>query len=499
MKKSVPSRFFPVLLCSFIFPGGLSSAWAVDVSWTGGNGDFLNGANWAGGAFPAPANNAQISNGATATLASGSATVNQLWVGNSGVNTATGAFVQTGGTLTLTAGGVSGRGSGGTGAWTINGGTLNTGDLRVGGGNGTATVPVTSNGVMTVSGAGTVVNSSGFVGIGTSGTGTLTITDSAAWTHSSDTVLLIGGDNNTGGQAGGTGTLKVLNGATLSLTGGANLSIGRNTSMTTNTGTGTLLIDGGAVTLNTGTLNFGSTQGANQLPGTGTLTVASGTLVVPNGIRFNQGIGTANFNGGTTTINGIVKVRASGTGTVNFNGGTIKAAAASSDFVTLSGATGPGAISLNILTNGLKFDTDGHAVTISQGLSGAGGLTKLGAGTLTFSSIQSYTGRTTVSAGTLSISSPSLADGSDVSLSSSAFLDLNTAGATDTIHALYVDGVAQAAGTYGRTGSGATFERGYLTGAGFLFVSVPEPSTFAVAVAGLLGAIVATRRRSLRS
>jgi autotransporter-associated beta strand protein len=492
-KKSVMLSVPRALIFAVAATGGFSSGQAANVSWTGGDGSFLDGSNWAGGSFPVAANNGQVSNGETATLSSGSATLTELWIGN----TAAGNFVQTGGTLNLSAG-VSGRGNGGVGTWTMTGGTLNTAELRVGGGTGTATTPVTSNGTMTISGASTVVNTTAFVGIGTSGTGTLTLTDSAVWTHSGDTVFLIGGDNNSSGQAGGTGTLKILNGAALSLTGGANFSIGRNTSTTTTTGNGTVVIDGGTVTLNTGTLNFGSTQGTNQLAGTGTLTVASGTLTVPNGVRFNQGNGTANFNGGVTTINGIVKVKASGTGTVNFNGGTIRAAADSTDFVSISGTTGTGTISLNILTNGLNFDTNGNAVTVAQTLSGVGGLTKLGAGTLTLSVAQAYTGNTAISAGTLSVKSAFLADSSDVSITSGGFFDLDTAGATDTIHALYVDGVAQAAGTYGAINSGATYERSYITGTGFLLVSVPEPAACGAVVAGLLGVLVVIRRRAVR-
>jgi len=494
VKKSVMSSFPRALILALVSAGGFSSALAANVSWTGGDGNFLDGGNWAGGSFPVAANNGQVSNGATATLSSGSATLTELWIGN----TAAGNFVQTGGTLNLSAG-VSGRGNGGVGTWTMTGGTLNTAELRVGGGTGTATTPVTSNGTMTISGSSTAVNTTAFVGVGTSGTGTLTLTDSAVWTHSGNTVFLIGGDNNASPQAGGTGTLNVLNGATLSLTGDANLSIGRNTSTTTTTGNGAVVINGGTVTLNTGTLNFGSTQGGNQLPGTGTLTVSSGTLTVPAGIRFNQGNGTANFNGGVTTTNGIVKVKTSGVGTVNFNGGTIKAAADSADFVTFAtGTTGNGTISLNILTNGLNFDTNGKAVTISQSLSGVGGLTKLGAGTLTLSAAQAYTGNTTISAGTLSIKSAFLADTSDISITSGGFFDLDTAGVTDTVHALYVDGVAQAAGTYGAINSGATYERSYITGTGFLLVSVPEPAAGGAAVAGLLGVLVVVRRRAVR-
>jgi len=58
----------------------------------------------------------------------------------------------------------------------------------------------------------------------------------------------------------------------------------------------------------------------------------------------------------------------------------------------------------------------------------------------------------------LAISSPYLADSSTVSIGSGAWLALNTAGATDTVAKLFIDGVQMRAGTYGSTASGATYQ-----------------------------------------
>jgi autotransporter-associated beta strand protein len=57
---------------------------------------------------------------------------------------------------------------------------------------------------------------------------------------------------------------------------------------------------------------------------------------------------------------------------------------------------------LNALgSNGGKFDTNGNDVTLASAISGAGDLTKQGAGTLTLSGDNTYVGGNTVSAGTL--------------------------------------------------------------------------------------------------
>ena len=70
-----------------------------------------------------------------------------------------------------------------------------------------------------------------------------------------------------------------------------------------------------------------------------------------------------------------------------------------------------GLTSATVQAGGAKIDTNGHAITISTGLfhdtslkvSPDGGLTKLGAGTLTLVGANTYNGGTVVSAGTLSV------------------------------------------------------------------------------------------------
>ncbi len=106
--------------------------------------------------------------------------------------------------------------------------------------------------------------------------------------------------------------------------------------------------------------------------------------------------------------------------------------------------------------------------TLTNTVSGPGGLTKHGAGTLVLSNAaNSYAGDTTLLAGggTLSITNPFLADGADVHLNAGSIFDLNFTG-PDTIRSLFIDGVAQPVGLYGSSDPSGLF-----TGSGMLNVT----------------------------
>ena len=93
--------------------------------------------------------------------------------------------------------------------------------------------------------------------------------------------------------------------------------------------------------------------------------------------------------------------------------------------------------------------TGSGQMTLIGAISGVGGLTKNGSGTLVIGhAANTYSGNTTVNAGILSINSAYLADSSTVTIVSGAKIDLNTGSANDTIATLVLGGVTMLPGTY---------------------------------------------------
>jgi autotransporter-associated beta strand protein len=126
------------------------------------------------------------------------------------------------------------------------------------------------------------------------------------------------------------------------------------------------------------------------------------------------------------------------------------------------------------LTGTATLTATGAPSTLTGVIAGAGSLTKYGTGTLALNSANTYSGNTTINQGTLSITHAYLADSSTVTIASGAQLDLDTAGASDTITALVLGGAPVPAGTYNATH--ATYGS-YFTGSGSLVVPNGTPLT----------------------
>ncbi len=156
-------------------------------------------------------------------------------------------------------------------------------------------------------------------------------------------------------------------------------------------------------------------SGTSILNGANTLTIAgdfnttisavidagSGGLV-KNGTGLLTLSGTNTFMGGVTLNAGVISVGsdthlgAAGSG-LTFAGGTLR---------TSAGLTSARTLTLN--TGGGTFDTNGFNSTLAGAISGSGGFTKVGTGTLTLTGANTYSGGTTISGGILSGNTTSL-------------------------------------------------------------------------------------------
>jgi len=135
------------------------------------------------------------------------------------------------------------------------------------------------------------------------------------------------------------------------------------------------------------------------------------------------------------------------------------------------------------------FTVSGGGATVQATITGAaptantsGGLTAMGVGGIvTLSGVNTYTGNTTVSSGTLELSSANLNSNSTVTVASGAVLQLDAA-TTNKVAVLVLGGTSEPVGLYNST-SGAP----YITGAGTLQVTgavVQQPKITSVTLSG---------------
>ncbi len=302
---------------------------------------------------------------------------------------------------------------------------------------------------------GTLINGSGLIIAGNNaalGTGLVTVNSGAGLALTNGVVvpnnLLITGTGPSGNGAlrnlegvntyggvitlGGAASIQAYSGSTLYLTnvidnGGYALTM---TSSGDTVVSGSITNSGSLIKANSGTLIL---EGANTFSG-GTW-MSAGSILVSNALALQ--------NSTLTMTNG----------SLLFGGGITAA--------TLGGLAGNSNITLATQSSEpvlLGVGNNGTDTTFGGVLSGAGGLTKIGAGTLTLTNASTYTGPTTVSAGTLFVRTPG-------SLGAASGGGFSYAGLITNNSTLFFGGSVSQALTGAISGSGTLIQGGssYLT------------------------------------
>jgi T5SS/PEP-CTERM-associated repeat protein/autotransporter-associated beta strand protein len=296
----------------------------------------------------------------------------------------------------------------------------------------------------------------GGVTIGYYGSGKLDITNGANVSSTSGTL---------GGQVGGTGTVNVdgVGGRYASTWSASGINVG-------SWGTGFLNITNGGRVTSTASSRIGSNPGSSGsvtvagqgsdwtllfnadlsvgFTGTATLVITDGATVSSNtGYVANASTGTATVGGGTGTsswtVSNLLTVGYNGLGTLNINSGGLVSAGtldgnlfpitAANSSINLDGGTlrikatdsAPNVIKLKSGGGTIDVPTTATTLTLTRGMSGVGKLTKTGAATLDLAAANTYTGETSISAGTLKLSDfGSLATSPVITLASGTKFDV---------------------------------------------------------------------------
>jgi autotransporter-associated beta strand protein len=441
------------------------SAFAVSNSWiAGNNGSYSDPANWTGGLnVPNGVADTATSDGTGSVINfNDTITLNAL---NLNVTSGATTFNQTGGALTLNSLGFGGAGGSRNPTFNLSGGTLSTAAFPWSNGNN-ARFNVTG-------GAATYSGGAISIGVASGANGAITVS-SGSFSHSGTSqvqlgttsggtggILMTGGTFSTnspqfriGSQNGGTGNITLSGNAILNANGAgtANIYLGNNG------GSGNLTLSDTAQ-FNAATYSLSVGQFGNTANNKGTLTISGTASLKTDRIILggeNAGstiIGIVNLNGGTVATGSIrlgsSSVAASATANViHANGGTVKAVAHANNGNFFQGAF------VDLQSGGLKFDTDGGSATITNAMSGTGGVEKLGEGTLALTTSSTYTGNTTVTAGTLILNTAFLNDDSTLTIGANGVLDLPH-GIEDIVHELRIGAAVHTSGTWGSSSSPA--------------------------------------------
>jgi autotransporter-associated beta strand protein len=324
--------------------------------------------------------------------------------------------------------------------YTVSTVTLNTGGITIGGANTLTANTTSALAFRDTASSGTNVISANLAGTGAgltkSGAGTLTL--SGANTFGGGLILSAGTLNLNSATAPGSGTI-TISGGTLDNTSGSAVTLSNNNTQSWNgdfsfTGTNNLNLGTGAVALGasrTVTVNGGNLTVGGVISGSSfSLTKAgAGSLTLS---------GANTYTGGTTLSAGTLNINSAsaiGSGSFTISGGTLNNTSGSSVTLSTNNAqtwngdfafTGTNDLNLG---NGAVTLGASRTVTVNGGILTVGGiisgsslgLTKAGGGTLILGGVNTYTGATTVSGGTLQTSAADrMSDSSAISVSSGA-------------------------------------------------------------------------------
>ncbi len=336
-----------------------------------------------GSSFSGVIQDGGMGGGAGGSLAIGSGASQNL----GGINTYTGTTtIGAGGTLALTGDGSIASSSG------VFIGDLATFDIWAGtadktiqglSGGATASVVLGDNNLIVGSAgsttfAGVIDGSGGAGGLVKQGTGTLTLTGINFYTGGTTIDAGLINFNSLGNFGSGTIT---LNGGGLQWAAGNTIDV--SSRLVLANGGGIFDTNGNTVTL------------AGSFGGTGGITKAGAGILTLSGNNT--------YAGGTTVTGGLINFASAGnlgTGQIALNGGGLQWATGNT--TDISARLAP------LGAGGGTFDTNGNTVTLASAITGSGGLTKAGLGTLILGGTNSYSGGTTVSAGVLQGNTSSL-------------------------------------------------------------------------------------------
>jgi autotransporter-associated beta strand protein len=264
--------------------------------------------------------------------------------------------------------------------------------------------------------------------------------------------------------------------------------------------------------------------------------------------QVDGGGGRFNINGGTVTFRNInLASHATNSGKIVMGGNvtftpSTLGGAGTAVIQSMGSLAQAGSIDLGSATRTFTITDGAPAVDVSilAAITGSGGLTKAGAGTLQLSGADSYTGGTTITAGSLILSGAAAklgtgdvtlvasAGGSELqilsgvanAIANTATLSLSNgpgsglsdfgaqalvanqstvnlgAGINEVINMLVLNGVAQGAGTYGSSASGASFKNdSFFSGSGMVTILIPEPTSIGLMLLGLVALAIRGHRR----